>query len=60
MFLRDTRLLDAEEDEHSPDDIDELNGNKQQPQRNALLHSLDSEGDAVVSDEQVREYLSRG
>src|SRR6266513_2381971 len=56
----DARLLHAEENEHSPDDIDKLNGHKEDPEWNPPLDTFYGEGHAVMSDEHcVYLYLSR-
>ena len=47
----DADLLDAEEHEGSPEDVEQLHGDEQHPERNRRLGSLGREADAVVADE---------
>src|SRR6266566_10050256 len=47
----DSDLLDAEQDERRPENIQQLDGEKEDPERDGWVDSLDGEGRAIVPDE---------
>jgi hypothetical protein len=47
----DPDFLDPEQDQRRPDDVEELDGEKEDPQRDRAVDLLGREADAVVPDE---------